>query len=127
MLSLPWYYKVLGAVVILAAVYGGGYYRGYSGEHDKFVSFEQSVKDEGTAQAVAARARDLANEQQKKESADEYQKNLDDTNARWSIRLRNTSACGGSMPQASGASGKPDGATQNPLPAYKQLVMDCAD
>lgn len=44
-IPLPW--KILGALAIVASIYGAGYYGGYSAEHKKFEAYkvEQQIKD----------------------------------------------------------------------------------
>ena len=41
---IPNPYMILGAVLAIIAAFSGGYYKGYSAEHARFVLFQDAVK-----------------------------------------------------------------------------------
>jgi hypothetical protein len=119
-------YKVLGIVGILAiaCALGAGVMHHY--DNLALVNFQQDVAAKGAAQAAATKAADLANIQKGKDVENDYEKRLADSNAFWSRRLRNTSACSGTVPKTSTTAGAANGSPPNGIPAYPKLIQDCA-
>ena len=68
----PTIYKYLGILVVVLGMLGAAYYRGYAGEHDKFVTFKAQVDQQAQDQNRIAKEKDAQNEAQTLAVADAY-------------------------------------------------------
>lgn len=67
---IPLPYRIGAAVIIAAVIYGTGYWRGYSGEHDKVLELHALAK----AQADETKRKDAENESTARAVADNFER-----------------------------------------------------
>ena len=115
MFPLPILTYIKIAVVVAALAFA--YYKGYSGEHEKFVKFQAEV-------AALGKAQELVNEQKVKEHEykagaikDEYEGKLAAVSNYYSERLLDSSASVGSLPPVSKPAVCPNAAPTHTVPA----------
>lgn len=83
---VPVGYRVLVYVGILLCVYGAGWYNGFSGEHDRYVAYEASVKAAAAAQERAVEKQTEEQNEQTKQVATTYAGRI--RNLEWLLRMQ---------------------------------------
>lgn len=114
--------RIIGIVVLVAALFGFGYWKGYSSEHEKFNTFKTEIE------TVSAR-RIAENQALKKEDEIRY-KGLKNELASKTLLLKRYYATSGVQHNPSGntvlpAQGSSSGA--NGTPSYEVLIGQCAE
>lgn len=61
--AIPIPYKLAGGLLLILGVFGAGYYKGYSGQHDELTSYKAQVTQTAADQKAAAIAKDKQNEE----------------------------------------------------------------
>ena len=65
-------YKLLGAVGIMVAIYGAGYFYGWRNQHDALVSFRAAVEQTGREQTARAKQTEIENAKNTQNIADDF-------------------------------------------------------
>lgn len=91
------YIKIAAVVVALAFAY----YKGYSGEHEKFVKFQAEVAAVGKAQEVLNEAKVKEHEVISTAITNQYEARLSAVSNYYADRLLDTRASSGSLPTVS--------------------------
>jgi hypothetical protein len=91
------YIKIAAVVAALAFAY----YKGYSGEHEKFVKFQAEVAAVGKAQEVINQAKAKEHEVISTAITNQYEARLSAVHSYYGDRLLDTSAGRGSVPAVS--------------------------
>jgi hypothetical protein len=94
----PTVLKGLGILLLLGGVFGAGWWRGYSGEHDKLTTYTVQVTQQGKDQAAQTLLKDMQNEEATRSIAQTWKTDHDRlvANNDW---LRNHPNGSGPMPQ----------------------------
>ena len=118
---MPNPYMILAAALILVASFGGGYYKGYSAEHTKFLAFQEQVK-------TTARVQEAKNESVVKQAElvtdgvkNEYEARLAALRSYYARRVQQPSTGSGNVSSVSSASAGANGSTSDP-----EFVGRCA-
>lgn len=112
------YIKIAAVVVALAFAY----YKGYSGEHEKFVKFQAEVAAVGKAQEVLNEAKAKEHETISTSIANQYEARLSAVSNYYADRLLDTRASSGSLPTVSKPAQCP-----NAAPADSVSARQCAE
>lgn len=108
----------IGAVVFAL---GFSYYKGYSGEHDKFIAFKAQVEAQGKIQETKNESVQKQSDLVNKGIKNEYEAKLAAVR-NYYAGLQHPSASGGKLPSISNPSGG-----VNESPAYYQLAESCSE
>lgn len=115
-------YMILAGILIVVASFGGGYYKGYSAEHERFVAFQEQVK-------ATARVQEAKNESLVKQAElvtdgvkNEYEARLAALRSYYARRVQQPSSGSGNVPSVPSASAGANGYTSDP-----EFVGRCAE
>ena len=119
---LPNPYLILGAVLVVISAFFGGYYKGYSSEHEKLLAFKAQVEAEAEKQKVhnesVVKQQELVTDGVK----NEYEARLAALRAYYARRVQQPSPGSGNVPSISKPSPGANGATSDP-----EFVGRCAE
>ncbi len=115
-------YMILGAIVAMAAVFSGGYYKGYSAEHARFVLFQDAVKLEAKAQQTKNESIVKQNELVTEGVKNEYEAKLAAVRSYYAKRVQYANPSGGNVSSVSKPSAAANGYTSDP-----EFVGRCAE
>lgn len=105
-------YKYIGLALIAVGIFGAGYYKGFSGEHNKYITFQAQVTQAVQDQNVATKKKDAENDAQTLAVANAYSDYANRLNAALE-RLRNSNRNNGSkLPPTTKSPQSPDGTSQ---------------
>jgi len=114
-------YLILGAVVIVIGAFFGGYYKGYSAEHEKLLAFKAQVEAEAEKQKVhnesVVKQQELITEGVK----NEYTARISAIHTYYTRRVQQPSTSGGNVSSLPGTPGGTDA-----RPADAGLAERCA-
>ena len=116
--------KIIGGTLIVAAVFGYGYYRGYSAVMLQFSQYKAEVQAAADQQAKDTAKTDAINAKRVKETQDAYTTQLANLRAYYSLRIAKS---GSTVPQVPYAASTADGYTPDNLPAPVILAAQCAE
>ncbi len=102
MFPIPKIYEYAGMAIVVALFGGFMYFKGWSGEHDKLVSYEATIKAMGEQQQAIVKEKDKENEDTANYIAGQYDS--------YFKRLRQHSS-GGNVPQANSCTKGADGSS----------------
>lgn len=99
----PTIYKYLGILVVVIGMLGTAYYKGYSKEHDKLVTYQAQVAQAAKDQNAASELKDKQNKEQANEAENQYTTAINGINdwylAHPVIRMRDPNTCSGELPK----------------------------
>lgn len=109
--------KIIGVIVLVGALFGAGYYKGYSAEKERFDAFKTEL-------AAQAKAQELINESTKKQQSiisksirSEYEAKLSSLKSYYNWVYNNSSSS--NLPSVSNTSSSFNGETS-------KLLLDCS-
>ena len=115
-------YLILGAALVVIGAFFGGYYKGYSAEHEKLLAFKAQVEAEAEKQKVhnesVVKQQELITDGVK----NEYETRLAALRAYYTRRVQQPSAGGGNVSSVSKPSPGANGSTSDP-----EFVGRCAE
>lgn len=115
-------YLILGAALVVIGAFFGGYYKGYSAEHEKLLAFKAQVEAEAEKQKVhnesVVKQQELITDGVK----NEYETRLAALRAYYARRVQQPSTSGGNMSSVSKPSPGANGSTSDP-----EFVGRCAE
>lgn len=120
--TLPNPYVILGVFAALVISWFAGDYHGYSKEHDKFVTFQTQVKDEGQRQIAKNESVVKQNEIVTEGVKNEYEARIAAVHAYYSRRVQYANPGSGGVPSISKPSPGANGSTSDP-----EFVGRCAE
>lgn len=104
-------YEYIGVAAIIALFGGFMYFKGWSGEHDKFVAFQSSVAQAGKDQNAKSKEKDDENAKENQQLVAGW---IDDRNHLLAQLERMRNSGSGSMPKDASGSKTADAAIQEP-------------
>ena len=116
--------RVIGGILLIAAVFGYGYYRGHSAVMLQFSQYKAEVQAAADQQAKETAQIDAKNQKRIKETQDAYNTSLANLRAYYSMRLAKS---GSTLPPVSYTSSAADGYSPDNLPAPVILAAQCAE
>ena len=115
-------YLILGALLVVIGAFFGGYYKGYSAEHEKLLAFKAQVEAEAEKQKAhnesVVKQQELITEGVK----NEYTARISAIHTYYTRRVQQPSAGGGNVSSVSKPSPGTDGSTSDP-----EFVGRCAE
>ena len=116
--------RIIGGILLVAAIFGYGYYRGHSAVMLQFSQYKAEVQAAADQQAKETAQIDAKNQKRIKETQDAYNTQLANLRAYYSLRL----AKGGSaLPTVPYTTSAADGYSPDNLPAPVILAAQCAE
>lgn len=116
--SSSWLWYALAAV----AIFGGGWWVGYDGQHQKFMEYKAQVEAAGKAAEDRVKEIEARHEADKREIEEDYKTRLTNLQRRYADSLRKSG--GGQMPKPADAPRRLDEAASHSDP---YLVEQCAE
>lgn len=119
---IPNPYVILAGVLIVIAAFSGGYYKGYSAEHEKFIAFQEQAKAIAKTQEAKNESIVKQNELVTDGIKNEYEAKLVALRSYYAKRVQQPSASSGNVSGVSGSSAAANGYTSDP-----EFVGRCAE
>jgi hypothetical protein len=121
-ITSPLLIKIVSIVAVFLAAIAFAYYKGYSGEHEKFVAYQAEVAALGKAQEVINQAKVQEHEIISNSIANQYEARLSAVHNYYADRVRDSDANSGGLPTLSDPSQCP-----NSAPANTEIARQCAE
>ena len=116
--------RIIGGALIVAAIFGYGYYRGHSAVMLQFSQYKAEVQAAADQQAKETAQIDAKNQKRIKETQDAYNTSLANLRAYYSMRLAKSGSPVPTIPYTPSAA---DGYSPDNLPAPVILAAQCAE
>ena len=116
--------RIIGGILVVLAIFGFGYYRGYSAVTLQFSQYKAEVHAAAESQAKESAKIDEINAKRIKEAQDAYSNQLAALRAYYSMRYGKS---GGSVPQVSDPTSLAFGYSPDNLPPTSILAGQCAE